>query len=240
MELAFSSTRMPSPLGVPLVPDHAVPIPSVSLSRFCLFCRNPLAAAGLTAAIPSQPSILRSARRNAWRRRSSQRKRVISTCCPSLASRVPDPRPKPVHPVFRAFTASFSVLPALNTETVEAATDRLSPVRGLRAMRAGRFRVPNVPKPSIRASSPFAKASPITSNTPSTASFAAALFIPVRPARRSANSDLFIRAPCFRLGRQISESNSTSHWRARQPATGSASVVSRQPRNPHQPCPLKR
>ena len=57
--------------------------------RFCQFCRNALAATGPTAEIPSQGSILRSARRNGWRRRSSQRKRVISTCCPPLASRVP-------------------------------------------------------------------------------------------------------------------------------------------------------
>ena len=49
----------------------------------------------------------------------------------------------PVHVAFRAFTASFSVLPALNTGAVGAATGNVSPVR------AGRFRVSNVSKLGI-------------------------------------------------------------------------------------------
>ena len=62
----------------------------------------------------------------------------------------------------------MSVLPALNTGTVEAATDRVSPVRGLRAVRAGRFLVPNAPKPRIRASShsPGPRRSPRTRRQP--------------------------------------------------------------------------
>lgn len=68
--------------------------------RFCLFCRDPPAASGLTVANPSQASIFRSARRNGWRLPSSHRNRAISTCCPSLASHVSRPPPKPVHVVF--------------------------------------------------------------------------------------------------------------------------------------------
>ena len=59
--------------------------------------------------------------------------------------------------------------------TVDGAIDTLSPVRELRPVRAGRFLVPKVPNPRIRASSPFARDSPITSNTSSPASFAAGL-----------------------------------------------------------------
>ncbi len=46
-----------------------------------------------------------------------------------------------------AFTASRNGLPALKVATVEAAISRLSPVLGLRPVRAGRFLVPKVPKP---------------------------------------------------------------------------------------------
>ena len=54
---------------------------------------------------------------------------------------------------------------------------RFSPVLGLRPVRAGRLLVPKVPKPTTRASSPLARASPIASNTASTASPAADLAI---------------------------------------------------------------
>lgn len=40
------------------------------------------------------------------------------------------------------FTASFSVLPGLNVGAVEAAIATLSPVRGLRPVRAGHALVP--------------------------------------------------------------------------------------------------
>lgn len=58
---------------------------------FCLFCCKLLAASGQTVSIPGQAPLRRFARRNRWHRRSSHRKRLISTCWPSLASHVPDP-----------------------------------------------------------------------------------------------------------------------------------------------------
>ena len=45
-----------------------------------------------------------------------------------------------------SFTASLSVLPGLKTGTVEAPIDRLSPVAGLRPVRAGRLLLPKVPR----------------------------------------------------------------------------------------------
>ena len=78
-----------------------------------------------------------------------------------------------------AFTASRNGLPALKVGVVEAATSRLSPVLGLRPVRAGRLLVPNVPKPTIRTSSPLARVSAIASKTASTAS----------PRRRPSDSD---------------------------------------------------
>ena len=89
---------------------------------------------------------------------------------------------------------SFSTLPGLDTGTVDAAIFPLSPVYGLRPVRAGRFLVPKVPNPGIRASSPFARACPMTLSTLSTASFAAVFFMPVWPARRPASSTLMIHA----------------------------------------------
>ena len=68
-------------------------------TRFCLFCHGSLAGTRLTAATPGQAPILRSARINGWRRRSSRRKRVISTCCPSLGTHVVRSRPIRVHGV---------------------------------------------------------------------------------------------------------------------------------------------
>ena len=93
-----------------------------------------------------------------------------------------------------AFTASLNGLPALNVGAVEAAMFRLSPVLGLRPVRAGRLLVPKVPKPAIRTSSPLARASVIASNTVSTAFPAADLPTPARPATRPAMSDLFTRS----------------------------------------------
>ena len=73
---------------------------SIRVMFFCQFCHGPLAGTRLTAATPGQAPILRSARINGWRRRSSHRKRVISSCCPSLVSHVLRSRPIPFHGVF--------------------------------------------------------------------------------------------------------------------------------------------
>ena len=85
-------------------------------------------------------------------------------------------------------------LPALNVGVAEAAMFRLSPVLGLRPVRAGRLLVPKVPEPTTRTSSPLARASPIASNTASTALPAADLPTPIRSATRLAISDLFTRS----------------------------------------------
>ena len=71
---------------------------------------------------------------------------------------------------------------------------RLSPVLGLRPVRAGRLLVPKVPKPAVRTSSPLVRASAIASNTASAASPAADLPTPVRLATGPAMSDLFTRS----------------------------------------------
>ena len=70
---------------------------------------------------------------------------------------------------------SFSVFPALNVGEVDADIETASPVLGLRPVRAGRLLVPKVPNPGSRTSSPSASASPMMSNTSSTASLAAPL-----------------------------------------------------------------
>ena len=94
-----------------------------------------------------------------------------------------------------AFTVSFSVFPALNVVDVDADIETASPVLGLRPVRAGRLLVPKVPNPGSRTSSPSASASPMMANTPSTASLAAPLLTPVRAAKRSAISVLFMCSP---------------------------------------------
>ena len=66
-----------------------------------------------------------------------------------------------------------------------------NPAVELRPVRAGRFLAPKVPKPRIRTFSPFAKASLIASNTPSTVSYATAVFGSSRTATRSSMSDLY-------------------------------------------------
>ena len=101
---------------------------------------------------------------------------------------------RPTYGALPAFTASRNGLPALKVGAVEAAISMLSPVLGLRPVRAGRLRVPKLPKPTIRTSSPLARASPIASNTASTASPATDLPTPIRPATRPDISDLFTRS----------------------------------------------
>ena len=92
-------------------------------------------------------------------------------------------------------------------------------------VRAGRLLVPKLPKPAIRTSSPFASASPIVSNTLSTATLAAALFRPVRAARRSAICPLFMlfspsprgATPRYSASR-FRQSTTTNCHRSRRPA----------------------
>ena len=73
-----------------------------------------------------------------------------------------------------------------------ADTGTLSPVFGLRAIRAPRLRVLKMPKPAIRTSSSFASPSAIASNTVSTALSALNLFTPIRSATRAIIADLFM------------------------------------------------
>ena len=103
-----------------------------------------------------------------------------------------DPRLIPVHEALPSFTESLSALPGLNAGAVDAGIDRLSPVCGLRPVRAGRLFVVNVPNPAIRTCSPSARASPTASNTASTASPAADWLKPIRSATRPAISDFFM------------------------------------------------
>ena len=86
------------------------PVKPSGIRCFCRFCHSALAAPGLTVATPGRASIFRFARGSGRCRRSSHRNRVISTCCPSLASLVPRRRPNPVSrrsaPGFRRFCRS--------------------------------------------------------------------------------------------------------------------------------------
>ena len=103
-----------------------------------------------------------------------------------------------IYDALPAFTASLNGLPALNVAAVEAEISRLSPVLGLRPVRAGRLLVPKVPKPAIRTSSPLARASAIASNTASTASPAVHLPTKARP-RHPAGDIRFVHlfSPCI-------------------------------------------
>ena len=146
---------------------------------------------------PSPAWIFPATRRSNRQCRSSHRNHLISRSRTSPASLVPNPTPDPLQRAPPPFTPSMSALPDLNVGALEACTSRHAPVRVLHLVQAGRRLVPKLLNPAIRTSAPFAKASPITSNTRSTASFATALIIPVRPARRSAISHLFIYARPF-------------------------------------------
>ena len=91
-----------------------------------------------------------------------------------------------------SFTAFLSALPALNDGAFDAAIVTLSPVRGLRPVRAPRRLVANVPNPAIRTASSFANPSVIASSTVSTAPSAMDLLSPILPATPSTMSDFFI------------------------------------------------
>src|SRR6185437_13960473 len=66
-------------------------------------------------------------------------------------------RMRPATPVAQEpqFSASFSALPALNAGTFDALILMVTPVRGLRPVRAARLRTTKVPKPTSETSSPF-------------------------------------------------------------------------------------
>ena len=74
------------------------------------------------------------------------------------------------HGALPTFIASLSIFPALNDGDFDAAIEIVSPVRGLRPVRADRALAVKVPNPGSRTSSPSARASPIMPNTLSTAS----------------------------------------------------------------------
>ena len=149
------------------------------------------------------------------------------------------------HDLGPAFTVSFSVFPALNVGDVDADIATASPVLGLRPVRAGRLLVPKVPNPGSRTFSPSARASPIIANTPSTASLAATLLSPVRAAKRSAISVLFISSlPAVMLCRsaiprwhiaRFQTPTTTNSRLPRRPATPRRirSVVADPPVSPH-------
>ena len=89
-------------------------------------------------------------------------------------------------------TASFRPLPALNLGWVDALIVIGSPVRGLRPVDALRFDTEKVPNPTMRTSSPFFKAPPITSKTASTALLASPLLSPAVSATALISSCVFL------------------------------------------------
>ena len=93
------------------------------------------------------------------------------------------------------FTPNASSTAPRNPPRFPKPSGTASPVLGLRPVRAGRLLVPKIPNPGSRTSSPSASASPMVANTPSTASLAALLLSPVRAAKRSAISVLFMCSP---------------------------------------------
>ena len=89
-----------------------------------------------------------------------------------------------------SLTASRSAFAGLNEAAVEAAMAMLSPVRGLRPVRAGRDRVEKAPKPVIVTVSSRASASAMPENTASAAS-ASDSDSEVLAATRAVSSRLF-------------------------------------------------
>src|ERR687896_43907 len=92
------------------------------------------------------------------------------------------------------FMASFNALPGLNHGTLEALMLIVSPVRGLRPLRALRSRTINVPNPTIEIWSPSFKAAATALIIASTARAADALDKSAAFATASVSSDLFIYA----------------------------------------------
>ena len=90
--------------------------------------------------------------------------------------------------------ASLSAFPGLNPGAFEALILIISPVRGLRPLRARRARTENVPNPASLTVSPFFRAFVIASSNPSIAQPAAFLDISAEAATASINSALFMAA----------------------------------------------
>src|SRR5690606_33823641 len=86
----------------------------------------------------------------------------------------------------------FSALPALNAGFLEALILMVSPVRGLRPVRAPRLRTEKVPKPTRVTVSPFFRALVMAATIASTARPASALDSSAPSATASMNSALFI------------------------------------------------
>ena len=101
----------------------------------------------------------------------------------------------PPSPSRAPFTTSLSAFPGLNEGTFDAAIGTLSPVRGLRPVRAARLFVVNVPNPAIPTASSFASASAIASSTVSTVPSATDLVSPILSATRPTIADLFTASP---------------------------------------------
>ena len=95
---------------------------------------------------------------------------------------------------FSPLTTFFRSAPALNAGTVVFFTLTVSPVRGLRAVRAPRTRASNLPKPVMTTDSPMASERWTASSTASSDSAAAARLVSsaCRRARRSVQ-------PCSQL-----------------------------------------
>lgn len=112
----------------------------------------------------------------------------------AIHDELPHRLPVRAHEVTPVFTVSRSTLAGLNVGAVEASTATGSPVRGLRAVRAGRARVANWPNPAILTSSRRPSASVTASNTASTAPAASVRLGPAQAATSLTISDLFMRS----------------------------------------------
>src|SRR5439155_6890301 len=93
------------------------------------------------------------------------------------------------------FTACFSALPALNRGTRRFGTLIVAPVCGLRALRALRFDVLKVPKPTNETESPFLSDLVMPSMSESTAAAALVFVSPVSLAIFWMTSCLFMGPP---------------------------------------------
>ena len=93
---------------------------------------------------------------------------------------------------YEYLTLSFKPLPALKPGTFDAAICIEAPVCGFLPSLAALCLTEKVPKPTSETVSPFPNASPIESNTASTALPAEALVTSADEATASTKSDLFI------------------------------------------------
>jgi|GEM_PF-6537143 len=117
----------------------------LSCHLFCLFRKRGGSGYCGRASTPYLRLVSRGMAILSERALSSNRNRPNSTCgpsCPRLSSIA-----RHTHHDPPALTASRNGLPAFNVGAVEAAMLRLSPVLGLRPVRAGRLLVPKGPEP---------------------------------------------------------------------------------------------